>query len=72
MLGSRGRREVAWALGRFEMGCERLAPFEALTDYLLARTTNLIERLNQEWRRRIKTQVSFPNESAVLLMVRRL
>lgn len=28
--------EVAWALGRFEMGCERLAPFEALTDYLLA------------------------------------
>jgi hypothetical protein len=28
--------ELAWALGRFEMGCERLAPFEALTDYLLA------------------------------------
>lgn len=28
--------ELAWALTRFEMGCERLAPFEALTDYLLA------------------------------------
>ncbi|MBV8432395.1 MAG: hypothetical protein JO244_14610 [Solirubrobacterales bacterium] len=28
--------EIAWALGRFEMGCERLVPFEALTDYLLA------------------------------------
>jgi hypothetical protein len=28
--------EVAWALSRFEMGCERVAPFEALTDYLLA------------------------------------
>jgi hypothetical protein len=28
--------EIAWALSRFEMGCERLAPFEALTDYLLA------------------------------------
>ncbi|MHB8657237.1 MAG: hypothetical protein ACYC91_04660 [Solirubrobacteraceae bacterium] len=28
--------EVAWALARFEMGCERIAPFEALTDYLLA------------------------------------
>ena len=27
---------VAWALGRFEMGAERLTPFEALTDYLLA------------------------------------
>ncbi len=28
--------ELAWALDRFEMGRERLAPFEALTDYLLA------------------------------------
>jgi hypothetical protein len=28
--------QLAWALARFEMGCERLAPFEALTDYLLA------------------------------------
>jgi hypothetical protein len=28
--------EVAWALRRFEMGAERVAPFEALTDYLLA------------------------------------
>ncbi len=27
--------ELAWALARFEMGCERLVPFEALTDYLL-------------------------------------
>jgi hypothetical protein len=28
--------DTAWALARFEMGCERLVPFEALTDYLLA------------------------------------
>ncbi len=28
--------ELAWALARFEMGCERLASSEALTDYLLA------------------------------------
>jgi hypothetical protein len=28
--------EIAWALARFEMGCERIAPFEALTDFLLA------------------------------------
>ncbi len=28
--------ELAWALARFEMGRERLAPFEAMTDYLLA------------------------------------
>jgi hypothetical protein len=31
-----GSGEVAWALARFEMGCERVSPFEALTDYLLA------------------------------------
>lgn len=28
--------ELAWALARYDMGCERLTPFEALTDYLLA------------------------------------
>jgi hypothetical protein len=28
--------ELAWALSRYEMGCERLSPAEALTDYLLA------------------------------------
>jgi hypothetical protein len=32
---SSGAGEVAWALSRFELGCERIAPFEALTDYLL-------------------------------------
>src|SRR3954470_19422415 len=28
--------ELAWALRRFEMGCERTVPAEALTDFLLA------------------------------------
>jgi hypothetical protein len=28
--------ELAWALRRFEMGCERESPYEALTDHLLA------------------------------------
>jgi len=27
--------ELAWALRRFELGCERQGPFEALTDHLL-------------------------------------
>lgn len=31
-----GAGELAWALSRFEMGCERISPSEALTDYLLA------------------------------------
>jgi len=37
-LLSRGvpRGALGWALGRFEMACERRAPFEALTDHLLA------------------------------------
>jgi hypothetical protein len=31
-----GAGELAWALGRYEMGCERFAPIEGLTDFLLA------------------------------------
>ena len=34
--GAAGGSELAWALARFEMGCERAAPLEALTDHLLA------------------------------------
>ena len=34
--GAAGTGELAWALARFEMGCERSAPLEALTDHLLA------------------------------------
>jgi hypothetical protein len=30
------RDELAWALRRFELGCDRESPHEALTDYLLA------------------------------------
>ncbi len=33
--GSTGAGEVAWALSRFEMGCERAHPLEALTDHLM-------------------------------------
>src|SRR5207237_4578026 len=28
--------EIAWALKRFELGCDRADPFEALTDHLVA------------------------------------
>jgi hypothetical protein len=34
--GSFGSPELAWALSRFEMGCERSTPLHALSDYLLA------------------------------------
>lgn len=33
------------------------------------RTTNLIERINQEFRRRVKTQGGFPNEESVLTVL---
>lgn len=33
------------------------------------RTTNAIERLNEEFRRRVKTQSSFPSESSVLVVL---
>lgn len=33
------------------------------------RTTNAVERLNQEFRRRIKTQGAFPSESSVLVVL---
>jgi hypothetical protein len=34
--GAAGGGELAWALARFEMGCERSVALEALTDHLLA------------------------------------
>ncbi len=33
------------------------------------RTTNVIERLHEEFRRRVKTQASLPNERAVLILL---
>ena len=36
---------LAWALRRFELGCERPAAFEALTDWLLAAEALLGERV---------------------------
>ena len=35
LAGSHPRGAVAWALERFEMGCERAVEFQALTDHLL-------------------------------------
>jgi hypothetical protein len=34
--GSFGSPELAWALERFEFGCERAGPFQSLSDHLLA------------------------------------
>lgn len=52
------------------------AGFELLTFYDFPRetwrslrTTNLIERVNEEFRRRVKTQGAFPTESAALVLL---
>jgi putative transposase len=36
------------------------------SQHLSLRTTNIIERMQQEFRRRVKTQAALPNEGAVL------
>jgi putative transposase len=40
-----------------------------LSQWKALRTTNVIERLNEEFRRRTKTQASLPNETAVVLLM---
>jgi transposase-like protein len=63
-------------------GAERLAPASRrpatnsspfttfpLSQWKALRTTNALERINEEFRRRTKTHASLPNEEAVLLLL---
>jgi transposase-like protein len=53
-----------------EAGMELLAFLEfPESQWKSLRTTNLIERLNQEFRRRVKTQGGFPSEDSVLIVL---
>jgi putative transposase len=54
-----------------EEGGEELMTFLRFpkSQWKAIRTTNVIERLNQEFRRRVKTQVCFPTETSVLLVL---
>jgi len=60
--------EVARSL---EEGGEELVTFYQFPrrQWKTLRTTNMIERLNGEFRRRVKTQGSFPNERSALVML---
>lgn len=60
--------EVAKSL---EEGGEELLTFYRFpkAQWKSLRTTNMIERLNGEFRRRTKTQASFPNEEAALVLL---
>jgi putative transposase len=55
----------------FEEAGEELFTFTAFpfSQWKALRTTNALERINEEFRRRTKTQASLPNEEAVLLLL---
>jgi putative transposase len=55
----------------FEEAGDQLFTFTAFpaSQWKALRTTNALERINEEFRRRTKTQASLPNEEAVLLLL---
>ena len=55
----------------FEEAGDELFTFTAFppSQWKALRTTNALERINQKFRRRTKTQASLPNEEAVLLLL---
>jgi putative transposase len=55
----------------FEEAGDELFTFTALpsSQWKALRTTNALERINEEFRRRTKTQASLPNEEAVLFLL---
>ena len=50
------------------MNCSPSCSFPQL-QWKALRTTNALERINEEFRRRTKTQASLPGENAVLLLL---
>src|SRR5690349_17366126 len=55
----------------FEQAGDELFTFTAfpISQWKALRTTNALERINQEFRRRTKTQASLPSEEAILLLL---
>ena len=55
----------------FEEAGDELFTFTAfpISQWKALRTTNALERINEEFRRRTKTQASLPSEEAVLLLL---
>jgi transposase-like protein len=64
----KSRESVAKSLQ--EAGEELLSFFRCpKSPWKSLRTTNVIERLHEEFRRRVKTQSSLPNETAILILL---
>jgi transposase-like protein len=68
---SKWRRLAEGVARSLEEGGEEVMTFLRFpkSQWKAIRTTNVIERLNQEFRRRVKTQVCFPTETSVLLVL---
>ena len=66
-------RERSRSLGSasFEEAGDELFTYTGfpLSQWKALRTTNALERINEEFRRRTKTQASLPSEEAVLLLL---
>jgi transposase-like protein len=65
------RKSCPGVVASFEEGGEELLTFFAFPaeQWKCLRTTNAIERLNEEFRRRVKTQGSFPTEDAAVVLL---
>ncbi len=63
--------KCAAVISSFEEAGDELFTFTQfpLSQWKALRTTNAIERINEEFRRRTKTQASLPNEDAVVLLM---
>jgi len=70
---SKAKKSEAVSLGELIHQAVRVAieraVHEELGQWKTIRTTNVIERLNEEFRRRVKTQGSLPGEEAVLVLL---
>ena len=58
-------------LASFEEAGDELFTFSTfpISQWMALRTTNALERINEEFRRRTKTQASLPSEEAVLFLL---
>ena len=65
------RKSCPGVVASLEEGGDELLTFFAFPaeQWKCLRTTNAIERLNEEFRRRVKTQGSFPNEDAAMVLL---
>ena len=70
-LPASGKLRCKTVSASFEEAGDELFTFTAfpISQWKALRTTNALERINEEFRRRTKTQASLPSEEAILLLL---